>query len=117
MEDAKKGVLDMATELRELRGPPEAIQKQFDELQAKSDGKEKEKADPLLTIPQWEELFASNKKASSPPPIPAKAGLFTSACEKVKATALKTDFAASIPSHSSLDKFTRPSLCRRLALT
>ena len=31
MEEAQKGMLDMATELRELRGLPEAIQKQFEE--------------------------------------------------------------------------------------
>ena len=31
VEAAPKGMLNMATELRELRGLPEAIQKQFDE--------------------------------------------------------------------------------------
>ena len=37
---------------------------------------------------QWnlKELLESNKKAASLPPTPVKAGLFTVACEKVKAT-------------------------------
>ena len=61
------------------------IQKQFDEQQDKHNGKDKEKDEPLLTMLQWKELLATNKKASSLPPTPAKAGLFTSACEKVKA--------------------------------
>ena len=78
-------MLDMATELRELRGLPEAMKNQFDEQQAKSVGKEKEEAKPLLTMSQWKVLLESNKKASSLPPTPAKAGIFTAACEKVKA--------------------------------
>ena len=41
------------------------FQNQFDEQQAKRDGKEKEKAGPLLTMSQWKELLQSNKKASS----------------------------------------------------
>ena len=88
MEEAQNGMPDMATELRELRGLPEAIQKQFgkQEAIARSDGKEKEKAEPLLTMSQWKELLDTNKKASSLPPTAAKAGLFTAACEKVKAT-------------------------------
>ena len=40
----------------------------------------------MLTMSQWKELLASNKKATSLPPTPVKAGLFTVACEKVKAT-------------------------------
>ena len=95
MQKAQKGMLDMATQLRELRGLPEAIQKQFEEQQAKSDGKDKEKAEPLMTMSQWKELLETNKKASTLPPAPAncKAGLHSSlcqalcrACEKVKAT-------------------------------
>ena len=83
MEEAQKGMLDMATELRERRSLPDAITKQFDEQQAKSDGKEKEKAEPLLTMSQWKELLElTNKKASSLPPTPAKAGLFTASCER-----------------------------------
>ena len=39
-----------------------------------------------LTMSQWTALLESNKKASSLPLIPVKAGLFTAACEKVKAT-------------------------------
>ena len=35
---------------------------------------------------QWKSLHESNKKASSLPPTPVKAGLFTAACEKPKAT-------------------------------
>ena len=89
MEEAQKGMLDMATELHELRGLPEAIQNQFEEQQAKSDGKDKEKAKPLMTMSQWKALLETNKKASSLPPTPAKAGLFTSACETVKATPRK----------------------------
>ena len=37
MEDAQKGMLEMATELRELRGLPRAIQEQFEEQQEKSE--------------------------------------------------------------------------------
>ena len=65
MEDAQKGMLEMATELCELRGLPRAIQKQFEEQQEKSEGKEKEKLEPLLTLSQWKELLATNKKATS----------------------------------------------------
>ena len=74
-------------------GLSKAIQKQFKEQQVKSDGKDnvlkdKEKPEPMMTMPKWKELLETNKKASSLPPTPAKAGLFTSACEnlKVKAT-------------------------------
>ena len=35
---------------------------------------------------QWKELLESNKKTASLPPTPVKAGLFTAAYEKVKAT-------------------------------
>ena len=38
MEEAPTGMLNMATKLHELRGLPEAIQKQFKEQQAKSEG-------------------------------------------------------------------------------
>ena len=41
MEDAQKGMPEMATELCELRGLPMAIQKQFEEQQEKSEGKER----------------------------------------------------------------------------
>ena len=41
MEEAHKGMLDMTTGLRELRGLPEAVQTQLEEQQAKSDGKDK----------------------------------------------------------------------------
>ena len=57
MEEAQKGMhadamLNMATELRELRGLPELIEKQFDEQQEKHNGKDEEKAEPLLTMSQ-----------------------------------------------------------------
>ena len=86
MEDAQKGMLAMATELRELRGLPRAIQKQFEEQQEKREGKEKANSEPLLTMTQWKELLVTNKKATSLPPTPVKAGLFTEVCAKVKAT-------------------------------
>ena len=68
MEEAQTGMLEMATELRELGGLPNAIQKQFEEHQERSEGKEKEIPEPLLTMSQWKELLASNKKATSLPP-------------------------------------------------
>ena len=49
MEEAQKGMLEMATELRELRGLPKVIQKQFEEQQE---------------ISEVKELLASNKKAT-----------------------------------------------------
>ena len=39
-EEAQKGMLEMATELRELRGLPKASQKQFGEQQERSEGKD-----------------------------------------------------------------------------
>ena len=99
MEEAQKCMLDMATELRELRGLPKAIQKQFEEHQERSEGKDKGKPGPLLTMSQWKELLESNKKATSLPPTPVKAGLFTAACANIK-----THFAACIADPSSLDK-------------
>ena len=39
-----------------------------------------------MTMSQRKALLESNKKASSLPPTPVKAGLFTAACEKVTAT-------------------------------
>ena len=119
MEEAQKGMLDMATELRELRGLPDAIQKQFEEQQAKSDGKDKEKPEPLITMVQWKELLETNKKASSLPPTPAKAasGLFTAACGKVKATKRPhQDRFCSSRRQPQQPQRTRPSLFRRLAL-
>ena len=85
MEESQKGILDIATELLELRGLPEVIQKQFSEQQAKRNGNDKEKAEPLMTMLQWKALLENNK-ASPIPPTPAKAGLFTAACGKAKAT-------------------------------
>ena len=80
--------IDMATELRELRGLPKATQKQCEEPQEKGEEKDREKPEPLLTMLQWKELLESNKKAASLPPTPVKAaaGLFTTACANIKAT-------------------------------
>ena len=55
----------MATELRELSGLPKLIQKQFGEHQEKHNGNDEEKAELLLTMSQWKELLATNKKAFS----------------------------------------------------
>ena len=76
----------MATELRELRGLPEAIQKQFSAQQKRTTGKDDDVPEPLMTMSQWKAILESNKKASSLPPTPVKAGLFTTACDKIKAT-------------------------------
>ena len=78
--------LQTSTELCESRGLPKAVQKQFEEQQEKSEGKDKGKPEPLLTMSQWKELLESNKKAASLPPTPFKAGLFTAACANIKAT-------------------------------
>ena len=96
-------MFDKATELCELRGLPEAIQKQFEEQQKKATGKDDEKdlEGPLTAMSQWKALLDSNKKASSLPPGPVKAGFFTAACEKVKATHLHLQPQAA---HSCIDK-------------
>ena len=84
------------------RGLPKAIQKQFEEQQERSEGKEKEKPEPLPTMSQWKELLVSNKKATSLPPTPVKAGLFTVACEKVKAIPRQIlQFASPAPADST----------------
>ena len=46
----------MATKLRELRGLPEAIQKQFEEQQKKTTGKDDDVPGPLMTMSQWKVL-------------------------------------------------------------
>ena len=84
MEEAQKGILQTATELRELRGVPKAIQKQFDEHQERSEGKDKGKPEPLLTMSQWKELLASNKKATSLPPNPVKDSRLDSSYQPVR---------------------------------
>ena len=84
--EAKKGMLDMATKLRELRGLPEVTQRQLKEQQTKATGKDGEAPEPLMTRSHWEALLDSNKTASSLPPAPVKGGLFMDACEKVKTT-------------------------------
>ena len=61
-------MLDMATDLRELRGLPEAIQTQLEEQQAKRSGKDKDKPEPLMTMSQWKELLETDKTGSSLPP-------------------------------------------------
>ena len=50
MEEAQKGIPNTTLELCERRGLPESIQKQFEEQQAKRNGKDKEKAVPLPTM-------------------------------------------------------------------
>ena len=90
MEESQKGMLEMATELRELRGLPKAIQKQFEEQQDRSEGQDKGKPEPLLTMSQWKELLESNKEDAPPPPTPVKAVLVTEACAKPKATSRQT---------------------------
>ena len=50
--EAQKGMLDMATELRELRGLPEAIQKQSEEQQKQTTGNDDDVPEPLLTMSQ-----------------------------------------------------------------
>ena len=44
----------------------------------------RKKAEPLQKVSQWEDLIKTNDNAL--PPTKVKAGLFTAACEKVKAT-------------------------------
>lgn len=73
----------------------------------------KEKAEPLLAMSQWKELLGTNKKVTSIPPTPAKAGLFTAACEKVKATPRQILQLASPATAASTSD---PSLFQRLAL-
>ena len=43
-------MLDMATELRELRGLPEAIQKQFEEQQKNAKSKDDDVPEPLMAM-------------------------------------------------------------------
>lgn len=57
MEEDQKGMLEMATELRELRGLPKAVQKQFEEQQERSEGKDEGKPESLLTMSQWKKLL------------------------------------------------------------
>ena len=78
----------MAIELRELRGLPEAIQKQFEEQQKKTTGKDDNVPEPpmTMTLSQWKALLESINNASSLPPTPVEAGRFTTACEKINAT-------------------------------
>ena len=83
LEDAQRSMIEMATELRELRGLPAAIRNPFDEQLSNARGTEPA-PEPLLTMPQWKELQETNKKKQSLPPIPIKPGLFTAACDKVR---------------------------------
>jgi hypothetical protein len=76
-------MIEMATELRELRGLPAAIQKTFDEQISNAKGTDPA-PEPLLTMSQWKELQETNKKERSLPPTPIKPGLFTEACEKMR---------------------------------
>ena len=58
-------MLDMATELRELRGLSKATQKQFEEQQKKVTGKHDDGPEPSMTMSQWKALLVSNKKEFS----------------------------------------------------
>ena len=83
LEAAQKGMIEMATELRELRGLPAAIQKTFDAQISNAKGTDPA-PEPLLTMSQWKELQETNKKERSLPPTPIKPGLFTEVCEKMR---------------------------------
>ena len=78
-------MIEMAAELRELRGIPAAIQKSFGEQQrSEAKGSEPER-EPLLTLSQWKALQETNKRERSLLATPVKKpGLFTAACEKVR---------------------------------
>ena len=83
LKDAQRGMIEMATELRELRGLPAAIQNTFDAQLSNARGAGPA-PEPLLTLSQWKELQETNKKERSLPPTLIKPGLFTAACEKVR---------------------------------
>ena len=82
VEEAQKGLIGVAAELRELQGLPEAIQKHFEEQWKKSTGKDNDMPEPLMTMSQWKAFLESRKKAVSLPPTLVKDGLFTTACKK-----------------------------------
>ena len=52
---------------------------------------------------QWKSLHESNKKASSLPPTPVKAGLFTTACEDIKATTRQIPQSGSLATAASIN--------------
>ena len=83
LEAAQKGMIEMATELRELGGLPAAIQKTFDAQISNAKGADPA-PEPLLTMSQWKELQETNKKERSLPLTPIKPGLFTEVCEKMR---------------------------------
>ena len=71
LEEAQKGMIEMATELRELCGLPAAIQKPFGEQF--SNARVADPApEPLLSLSQWKESQETNKKERSLPPTPVK---------------------------------------------
>ena len=69
-------MIEMAAELRELRGIPAAIQKTFDDQHNKllySEPKGSEPApETLLTLSQWKALQETNKKERYLPPTLVK---------------------------------------------
>ena len=86
LEEPNKAMIEMAAELRELRGIPAAIQKTFDNQCSEAKGSEPA-PEPLLTLSQWKALQETNKKERSRPATPVKKPwLFTAACEKVRLT-------------------------------
>ena len=63
-------MLVMATELRELRGLPKAIQKQFEEQQEKGEGKDKGKPKPLLSNTDYVAVEGRNYQPPKGPQHP-----------------------------------------------
>ena len=64
VEESNKTMVEMAAELRELRGIPAAIQKTFDNQCSEAKGSEPA-PEPLLTLSQWKALQETNKKERS----------------------------------------------------
>ena len=112
-----KGIPQMATELRELRGRrlPEAIQIQCEEHQKKATRKANGKEEPLMTMPQWKVLLESNKNASSLPPTPVEAGLRLGSSQlHVRKPRPHRGRFCSSHLQPQLHRPTQPHLCRRL---
>ena len=60
MDESNKAVVEMAAELRELRGIPAAIQKPFDDQRSEVKGSDPA-PEPLLTLSKWKALQETNK--------------------------------------------------------
>ena len=83
LAEVQRGMVEMATELRELRGLPAAIPITFDAQLSDTRGSDPA-PEPLLALPQGKEWQETNKKERSLPPTPIKPRLFTAVCEKVR---------------------------------